>query len=458
MANEQALSAPIDVAAKVIATTAPPAPQATDVDALLRGLRRAGLVTLGVWVTGFVLWSVFAPISGAVVGAGLVKVEANRMTVSHRDGGIVARVLVREGQTVKQGETLVVLEDERLDASVDLQEVQLASEQLRRSRLEAEAALQKAWTPPKLAAAIAGTPRVREALQRERSAFDARRRTLAGQMDSFRSQVADTDAEMRARDADARASVDALKLLREELASNEALLKENFVNKARVLTIQRGVAEYESRVQAVEAERLKARAKRTELEGRIASLQDAYVQQATEELRDATARVVDLEERLRANRDTAGRQAIVAPVAGRLVDLKVNTPGSAIGPREPVVDIVPSDVPLVVEAKVAAEAVTDVRPGLEAEVKLLGARQRNNALLLGSVVRVSADALTDARTGAPYFAVQIEVPAEALVRAHLPALLPGMATEVYIKTTERSALQFLMDPLTTAMRRSFREH
>lgn len=456
MAVDKSLSAPIEVSARLVPSM--PAPQAPDVDGLLRGLRRAGLVAVGVWLVGFIAWAVLAPISGAVVGGGLVKVEANRMTVSHRDGGIVAKVAVREGQVVKKGETLLVLEDERLDASVDLQVTQLVTEQLRRSRLEAEAAQQKAWTPPPLSPAVAGTPRVREALQRERSAFDARRRTLQGQIESFRSQIADTEAEMRARDADARASADALKLLREELASNEALLKENFVNKARVLTIQRGVSEYESRVQAVEAERLKARARRTELEGRIASVQDAYVQQATEELREATAKVVDLEERLRANRDTAGRQSILAPTSGRIVDLKVNTPGSAIGPREPLMDIVPSDVPLVVEAKVAAEAITDVRAGLDAEVKLLGARQRNSALLMGKVVRVSADALTDARSGAPYFAVQVEVPAEALKKAHLPELLPGMATEVYIKTTERTALQFLMDPLTTAMRRSFREH
>jgi HlyD family type I secretion membrane fusion protein len=436
----------------------PAAPTAPDVRGLLVSLRRTGLLALGVWLLLAVAWSVYAPISGAVVGGGLVKVEANRLTVSHRDGGIVAKVLVREGETVKQGQPLVILEDARLDASVDLQAAQLYAERLRRSRLEAEAALLAAWVPPKLPPDVADSPRVREALGRERSAFEARRRTLLGQLDSIRSQIADAEAEMAARDADARASNDALRLLREELASNEALLQENFVNKARVLTIKRGVSEYESRVQSVEAERLKARAKRTELEGRLASTKDAYVQAATEDLREVTAKVVDLEERLRASRDTADRQVIVAPSAGRLVDLKVNTPGSAIGPREPVVDIVPSNVPLVVEARVSAESISDIRPGLDAEVKLLAYKQRNASLLLGKVVRLSADALTDPRSGVPYFVVHVEVPPEVLAEAGQLALLPGMAAEVYIKTTERSALEFLMDPLLTAMRRSFREH
>lgn len=453
MANETVIAAP---AAPVVIDAPPPDP--VDVRRLLGALRRGGMIALAVWLVGAMAWAIYAPISGAVIGGGIVKVEANRQTVTHRDGGIVAQVLVREGQVVRKGEPLVVLEDERLDASVDLQEVQLVAERLRRSRLEAEAALAPTWTPPKPDPAVADTPRVREALQRERSAFDARRRVLEGQLASIRSQIADTEEEMRARDADARASADALQLLREELASNEALLQENFVNKARVLTIRRGVAEYESRVQAAEAERLQARQRRTELEGRLATVKDAYVQQAAEDLREATAKVVDLEERLRASRDTAGRQVIVAPSAGRLVDLKVNTPGSAIGPRDPVVDIVPSDVPLVVEARVSADAITDIRPGLEAEVKLLGYKQRNASLLVGQVVRVSADALTDTRSGIPYFAVQVEVPADALAKAGQLELLPGMAAEVYIKTTERTAIEFLMDPLTTAMRRSFREH
>ncbi|HKX93636.1 MAG TPA: HlyD family type I secretion periplasmic adaptor subunit, partial [Methylibium sp.] len=300
--------------------------------------------------------------------------------------------------------------------------------------------------------------RLREAAAREHSAFEARRRTLQGQLDSVRSQIADTETEMRAHERDGAAASEALSLLREELVSNEALLQENFVNRARILTLRRGVAEYESRIAAGRAEFSQARQKRTELEGRLATIRDAYVEQATDELREAGARIVDLEERLRAGRDTAGRQVITAPTDGRLVDLRVNTVGSAVGPREPIVDIVPSDEPLVVEAKVAAEAVSDVRPGLDAEVKLLAYRHRADNMLDARVVHVSADALVDQRSGLPYFAVQVEVAAAALAEAGDDVvLLPGMAAEVYIKTAERTPLRFLIDPLTSGMRRSFRE-
>ena len=448
----------------VIALVAPLAPTtiaatgAPDATALLRRLRRDGLLGFGVWLALFAAWAAFAPISGAVVGSGLVKVEANRQTVSHRDGGTVAKVLVREGQIVRRGQPLIVLEDVRLDSSIDLLEAQIVAERLRKSRLEAEAAQSALWTPPILAAEIVGTPRVREAVGRERSAFEARRRTLRGQLDSVRSQIVDADNEMHAHEREGVAAREALRLMREELASNEALLKENFVNRARVQSVQRAVAEYEARVQASGAEHAKARQKRTELEGRLGAARDAYVQSATEDLRDATAKLVDIEERLRSGRDTAGRQVIAAPADGRLVDLRVNTVGSAVGPREAIVDIVPSAVPLVVEVRVPADAISDVHPGQRADVKLLAYKQRDAGMLEGRVVNVSADALVEARSGAPYFAVQTEIAPEALAAAGSVVLLPGMAAEVYIKTHERTALEFLAEPLTAAMRRSFREH
>lgn len=439
------------------ATELPP----IELDGLLARWRRRGLVAVGLWLLGFIAWSQWAPISGAVVGSGLVKVEANRQTVSHRDGGIVARMPVREGQIVAQGETLLVLEDARIDSTVELLRAQLVAEGLRRSRLEAEAALAPQWVPVPAAvgaSGAAGAARTRDAIARERSAFEARRRSLRGQLDAAAAQIRDTTAEIQAYQRNNVASAEALKLLRDEIAANEALLQENFVNRTRVLGLKRGLSDYESRIETSEAELSKARQHKAELEGRLASLRLAYVEAATEDLRESTARIVDLEERLRAAGDTAGRQAVLAPVAGRLVGLRFNTIGSAIGPREAIVDIVPSDVPLVVETRVAAEAVSEVQVGQLAEVRLLGYRQRSTGLLAGQVVGVSADALVEERSGAPYFAVQVEVKPEAVAQAGLTALMPGMATEVYIKTSARTPLEFLLEPLTAGVRRSFREH
>ncbi len=435
-----------------------------DVRKLLARLRRAGLLAVAVWLVAMVVWSTWAPISGAVVAGGLVKVEANRQTVSHRDGGIVAKVLVREGQQVKKGDTLILLEDARIDSSVDLLVAQLETEKLRKSRLEAEVAFRPTWTPSAEQRQLAAQDaRVREALARESATFEARRRTVLGQMDSARGQKRDAESEVAARLRDRVATAEAMRLLKEELASNEALLEQNFVNRTRVMQFKRGVSEYESRIQANEAELAQAQQRVSELDGRMQSLQDAYKQTAAEELREVTGRVIDLEERLRASRDTAGRQTVVAPADGRLIDLRVNTVGSAIGPREPIVDLVPADAPLVVEVRVGADAIGDLHPGLDAEVQLLPYRQRSTDLIDGKVLRVSADALTEERSGIAYFSVQVELSQESLAKASKAygaelAVLPGMAAEAYIKTSTRTPLDFLLSPLTSGIRRSFREH
>ena len=437
---------------------------AADVRPLLVRLRRQGVYALLVWTALMAAWSLAAPISGAVVAGGLVKVEANRQSVSHRDGGIVAQVLVREGQTVRKGDALIVLEDARIDSSVDLLSAQLETERLRKSRLEAEVAFASAWMPSAGQRRLADKDaRVSEALRRELASFEARRRTVIGQLESVRGQRASTEGEMTARLRDRESTTEALRLMKEELASNEQLLEQNFVNRTRVLQFKRNVSEYESRIQTNEAELAQARQRASELEGRLQSLQDAYKQTAAEELRETTGRVVDFEERLRASRDAAGRQTVVAPADGRLVDLKVNTVGSAIGPREPIVDLVPADAPLVVEVRVAADAIADIHPGLGAEVQLLPYRQRSTDLIDATVLRVSADALTEQRSGAPYFSVQVELQKESLAQASQHhggdlAVLPGMTAEVYIKTRARTPLDFLLNPLVSGMRRSFREH
>jgi epimerase transport system membrane fusion protein len=427
------------------------------IDALLRRLKWAGLAVVLGWLALLIGWSVSAPISGAVVAGGLVKVEANRQTVSHRDGGVVAKVLVREGETVQKGQTLIVLEDARVDSSVDLLAAQLDAERVRRARLEAEIAFRPQWAPDAKPRDSADA-RLLEAMSRERATFDARRRTLIGQVDALEAQRRDTEAEVRARVRDGAASSESERLLREELASNEALAAQDFVNRTRVLTLKRGVAEYQSRVQTNEAELAKAKQRVSELAGRAHSLRDAYHQTAVEELRESQAKSVDLEERLRAGRDTAAKQTIVAPADGRLVDLRVNTVGSAIGPREAVVDLVPADAPLVVEVRVGADAIGEVQVGLPAEVKLLTIKQRSTHMVDAKVVRVSADALTEERSGTPYFAVQVEMLRDSLAALPGVTVLPGLAAEVYIKTGERTPLDFLLDPFVSGLRRSFREH
>jgi HlyD family type I secretion membrane fusion protein len=449
------------VAADLPVPVAPAALPALDDAPLLTAIGRTarrGRWVLLAWGAAMALWALAAPISGGVVASGLVKVEADRQTISHRDGGTVARILAREGQRVAQGQVLVELADTRIDASVELLRGQLAADRLRQSRLEAEAAGAASWTVPEaLAAEFAGPGPFAEQAAKERAAFRARRDNLVAQIEGERRQAEDTRTEIAVRLRERDNAARAVAAMKEELALNRQLEAGGFVNRARVLTLERAVSEYETRGFTNEAELAQARQRLGALESRIRALADGLKQQATEELREVGARVADTTQRLRASTEDRERQTIVAPAAGVLVNLRVNTVGSAIGPREPIVDLVPEGAALQVDVRLPVDVAAEVHAGLEAEVRLMSAQARFDRLLPATVLRVSADALADERNGAPYLAVSLGIAPEAMAASDT-RLQPGMAAEVYIKTAERTPMGFLMQPITGYFRRAFKEH
>jgi HlyD family type I secretion membrane fusion protein len=436
-----------------------PPPFDESLDGRLRSLGRRGLWIVGGWALLFAVWAGFAPISGGVVAQGVVKVEANRRTVTHRDGGTVARILAREGQRVERGDVLIELEDVRVEASVDLLRAQLAGDRLRQSRLEAEAAGRDAWNPPAdLQAEFADVRHFAEQRAKEKAAFTARQNNVKAQIEGERRQMADTgteiDIRLKERDNVARA----LALMREELALNQRLEQEQYVNRTRVMALQRGVSDYESRNLTNEADLAQARQRLGALDVHVRALRDGFVQQAGEELREVGGRIDDAEQRLRASTDDRSRQTVLAPESGRLVNLRVNTPGSALGPREPIVDIVPADAPLQIEVRLPLEVAAEVREGTPAELKLVSAASRYERLWPATVVEVSADALTDEHGGAPFLRARLRAsPAPGDVSGAQAELRPGMAAEVYIKTAERTPIGFLMEPVAGYFRRAFRE-
>ena len=222
-----------------------------------------------------------------------------------------------------------------------------------------------------------------------------RRQAIESQINLTRRQIDEVEGEIAARQRQDSSAITAIKLMDEEVAANEALLSENFINRTKVMTLQRAAAEYRMRQSENAAERAKAAQRKSELELKIVSLRETYATEASAELRDTANKIVDIEERLRAARDAAERKIIAAPVAGRVVDLRVTTAGSPIGPRDPVLDIVPRDNPLIVEAHVPLDAISELRQGLPAQVRLTAYKQRTTPLIEGRVTYVSADALSD---------------------------------------------------------------
>jgi HlyD family type I secretion membrane fusion protein len=414
-----------------------------------KGVIRSGLLVIVIGAIAMGLWGFWAPLSGAIIAPGFVKVDLNRKVVQHQEGGIVRAVRVRDGDRVTQGQELVLLDDVRIDAQLDLLRTQLDAERAKSARLEAERSLAARPAFPKDLLKD-------EFRTREEALFRARRQALDSQIEVLRRQIRETVEEAGALAEQIAAEERALKLQKDELAANEQLLSQGYVQKTRLLTLQRAVAEYEARHSERRAELSKSRQRASELEFRILSMRNTYVQAATDELKEASSRMFDLEERIRPSRDASERQKITAPIAGEVVGLRIFNAGSVIGPREVLMEIVPQEKRLIVEARIRPEDVNHVRQGTEADIRLTAYQNRTTPLVAGAVMYVSGDRLVDQQSGHPYYIVHIDVPEKSLA-ASSQKLQAGMPAEVFIRTDNRSALDYLLAPVTSFLRRAMRE-
>lgn len=416
-----------------------------------------GYLTLLVFLFATAMWVGLAPLSGAVIAQGTVKVDLNRKTIQHQEGGIVKQIRVRNGDHVQAGDVLIALADARVEADLALTQTQIDAERARFARLASEASLAQRPTFPSELLSRAKELTIGEILEKERSLFHARRNALTTQTDLLRKQIRQTDEEVIALTKQIAAEERALSLQHDELKANRELLEKNYVQRTRVLTLDRAVADYEARIGEHKAELAKARQRGSELELRIASLANSYTQTATDSLRESNTHLLELEERIKPLRDAAARQMIIAPQAGEVVDLKVTTIGATIGPREPLMDIVPTDSRLVVEGRIRPEDINYVHVGNKVDISLTAYKQRTTPQIEGRVTYVSADRLFDRPTNTAYYEFQADVSEESLARVGNLKLQAGMPAELFVNTGARTVLDYLMEPLTAYLRRALRE-
>jgi HlyD family type I secretion membrane fusion protein len=422
--------------------------------------RRIAVAGAGVLAAAFVVfgaWATLAPLSGAVIAPGFVKIDDSRKTVAHLEGGIVKEIRVRDGSRVARGDVLIVMQDATVSASVDLLNGQLAAEAAKAARLRAERdGGASVKFPPELVA-LKGDPRVAEILQGELHLFRVRRQALDDQVRGVQGQIEEARREAAGFEEGIRAAEKAIALLTEEVTANENLAKANYISKTRLLALQRDLAQTEARKAEFVGDLAQARQKISEQELRIVNLRTNRIQQAADELEQSRQRLLDLQERIRPSRDAQQRQNVVAPVSGDVVNLRVHTTGGVIAPREPILEIVPNERSLVIEARVAPDDIDEVRTEHSADIRLTPYHQRSTRLLEGKVIYVSADRLVDETTRAPYYGVHVRVDAESLKAESHVNLYPGMPAEVFIRTRERTTLDYLLEPVTNSLRRAGRE-
>jgi HlyD family type I secretion membrane fusion protein len=399
-------------------------------------------------------WAGHAPLTGAVVAPGTLKVELNRKTVQHQEGGIVREILVRDGQKVRAGDPLLAIGDVRSDAELSLLQDQLRAERFRTARASAEALLKEDFIVP---LDLASDPHAAAHLGRERDLFEARRRTLDQQIASLQTQVKEAGLQVAALGAQIASTQVSAKLATEELTINETLAKEGFIQRARVLQLQRVEADYRSRIDEARSELAAARQRIGELQARMGQARNQYQQIATDELKEAAAREREIEERLRPSRDQVERQLVRSPVDGVVMALRVTAVGEAVGPREPLLDVVPTHEKLVIEARIRPQDIDSVNEAASAQVRLAAFDARKIPLLPAKVLFVSPDRISDPETSESWFVASVEVDAAALEGYPQLRLRAGMPAELFITTSERTLLEYLAEPLGVFANRAMRE-
>ncbi|WP_414885463.1 HlyD family type I secretion periplasmic adaptor subunit [Sphingomonas sp. Root241] len=426
---------------------------------------RIGLVIAGLFFVIFLGWAMFARLDAAAYAPGTLVVSGQRQSVQHRDGGVVGKIYVREGQRVERGQLLVQL----AAAEVQAQERALASQAIRllaqRARLEAEQLGRGQIAAPKEFASLSPEDREEAALamRLQQTELQARASVLAAQRGALGQRVLQSGEQGRGYGEQAVSSSEQLRLIEEQIAALKPVADKGFVSETRMRELERARAQLQGQRGQYTASVAQTRGAARENEIQVLEAERTFRERTASDLRDVETRLGDILPRWTAARDQLERTAIRSPATGAVVGLSVFTPGGVVAPGQKLMDVVPERTPLLIQARISPEDADDLHVGQRTLVKFSGLHERTLPNLEGRLTRLSADSFTDEKSGMSYFTGEITVPREQLsliqgVRGADFALRAGMPVQVLIPLRRRTALDYALEPLIGSFWSSFREH
>lgn len=437
----------------------PPAARPKRPDWSARGPVILGLVSLVILMGGFGLWAWQARIAGAVVAPGQVEVEQRRQIVQHPDGGVVAQIMIHDGERVTAGQPLIQLDGALLNTELTIVEGQYFEILARRGRLEAERAdLDQITFPKDLTDAAPAHPDLAALMQGQESLFRARRDTLEQSLGQLAKQSEQVRSQISGIDAQSAALQKQRDLIAHELRDQRSLLEKGLAQAPRVLALEREAARLDGVLGETISTRARAVTQLSEID--LSRLEKAATrrEEAETQLRDLGYRELELAERRRSLIEQVARLDIRAPVSGVVQELQVTTPRAVIRAADPIMYIIPQDRPLVVAAHIAPINVDEVHPGQQVVLRFSSFSSRTTPEIDGLLSRVSPDTLVDPATRVPYYRAEVTIPPEQVEKLKGLELIPGMPVEVYVQTGERSPLAYLVKPLSDYFTRAFREN
>ncbi|MEJ1970059.1 MAG: HlyD family type I secretion periplasmic adaptor subunit [Rhizomicrobium sp.] len=422
-----------------------------------RGIIGRGRLIIVLFVFGFLGWAALAPLNSALMAPGVIVVESHRKAIQHLEGGIVREIHVTEGQLVGAGQLLIRLDDAQARSNLDMLSGEADALSAQEARLTAERDGKDHIDFPKELTARNSDPHVADAMRGELSTFDTRRQTLSKEIDILTQRNQQNDRIVSGLRFEQTSIEQQMALIDQETTSVQALYAKGLSTLPRLLALQRQAADLGGQRGQIVEKIAQTQLSSGENQLQIMNLKNQQLSDVVKDLREVQTKRFDLMDRMQAARDILGRLAITAPVTGKVVELTVHTRGAVIKPGETVMEIVPQKDALEVEAHVRPEDANSVYAGMTARVNLSAYQQRRLPMISGMVTNISADRITDQRTGQAYFNVQLTVDRTPLKDYPDARLIPGAPVEVAIDTGTRTALDYFVEPITDVFRRGMRE-
>jgi HlyD family secretion protein len=422
----------------------------------LRGLVMASLATIALGFGGFLAWAATAPLDSAVPANGTIVVDGKRKTVSLLESGILKELAVREGEKVTAGQVLFRLDETQAKVQVGQLTAQYWAAVSKAARLRAEQdGRRELAVPPDLAAAAAA-PAIAGLVDNEQRLFADRWRTYDTTIEVQKKRILQLNEQIAAARAQITANSVRLRNVGKQLDGARQLLPKGFVTRDKVMDLEGLHAQLQGNIGELTSRDGEARENIAQAEAEISRIEHSWRADVARDLQDAQTQIADIGERLKGARDLLAHKDVTAPEAGTVTDIKFYTPGSSIGAGQPVLDIVPADSRLLVEVPINPNDIEHVHPGQKVNVRLIAYKQHKVPVLTGRVLYVSADRQLDAKNE-PFFLARVALDKDALKGLTGVTLYAGMPAEALIVGGERTALDYVLSPITDSMRRALRE-
>ncbi len=426
-----------------------------------RRIRRIGVASVLLLFGGFGTWAALAPLSSAAIGSGVISVENYRKTVQHLEGGIVRELKVRDGDLVRRDQVLLTLDDTQPKAQLEVLRGQAFAALAREARLVAQRdGLPAVTFPPALLEARTDA-RAADAMRVQDQTFRARRQAHDGEASLYQRQIAQLRAKATGLVSQRKSREELMKSFESERVDFEVLAQQGFAERQKVREMERNVSQTDGQRGALVSDLAATELQISETQVKILQLGKELQREVARDLAETQNDVSALREKLRSVQDMVERTVVRAPDAGMVLGMEVHTLGAVVRPGARLLDIVPQNEKLVVEAQLSPQDIDQVRIGQLAEVRFPSFKQRDLPRVDGRLVSVSADRLVDEAGGrkVPYYLARVDLSPEArqaLTAAKL-VLLPGMPAEVLVNTGDRTMLQYLLDPLSNIAARAFKQ-